>query len=1755
MSSGSRNAVDNPILTSPFREPTQHWDFSGAVATTIEGRRPAQHHGIARTEQLGSGAVAQQETLRLTRVNEIRQRVKEWRQANYPNVTPTTRDLLEHWNRQDRERPLFFCQREAVETVIWLTEAIPADRQGVEIPEDVPADEESLAKEYLPLTRYCTKIATGGGKTLVMAMLAAWTILNRIAARGDGRFSKAVLVVAPNLTVKERLQVLKPHVPGNYYEQFDLVPSQYLDLVRRGRVGIVNWHVFNVRDDTSRRGVVKKGRETDSAIVRRALKAAGLTRAHQLLVLNDEAHHAWRPAAPIGSDQLELDFQGLSREEKAEAMEHGEEATVWVGGLDRVNKVLGKGSQRGIKLVVDLSATPFALKGSGRPEGEPFPWIVSDFSLVDAIESGITKVPRIPIRDDSGRPDPDYFHLWSTIKGRLSTSERGTKRRPPKPEAVWREASGALSTLAAKWAATKDHFELCGYTVPPAMVVVAPNTDIAKVFADGIRRGDVLDALKDENTFQIDTKVLKEAEADDGGKKKDREVLLRLKTATVGKAEWEGGAPPPSIQNLPEDVRATLDVPPGKDVRCVVSVGMLTEGWDARNVTQILGLRAFTSQLLCEQVVGRALRRMSYDFDEEGMLTPEYADIFGVPFEVIPVQGTASKVPPPSKVSALVQAVPERKHLALQFPRVEGYVVDVRERIRCDVDAIPLVRIDAAFEPTQVVTTAGAPVHRGNALGGAVGGAETLTRERFHKEHRLQRTAFEMSRDVVAALAQGRTPEGQDLDFKPAPETARLLFPQVLRYVREFLAKRIATVGEARREEIALPKYRERAVVRILEAIEPDREAGETPLLPRIARFHPVGSTEDVQFRTLKPTIPTHRSHISHVVSDSTWEGQATHYLESDKLEGVVVAYAKNDRLGFTIPYEVSGEQKNYIPDFVVRVLLDDQTELNLVLETKGYVSEDAKTKESAAQRWVRAVNHHGGFGRWAYHVVTEPHKIPELLLGIARPRIFEKEPAPAETLEPDDLYSILTGEPKAPPVVAPTREAWLDWVSAARIRNYLLRDPLLDWLSLHGEAQGFVRDDRMDGYDTQTDFAPFIMTKGRDFKEAVVGHVQTLTGVVRIAERPEDTRDPAKAQATLQAMKEGVPVLHQGVLHDAETRTYGSPDLLVRSDVLLDLFPDAYEYELARQEFHAQDPWTLPAPLLGDHPWHYRVVDVKFTSLKLLKSGELGNSGSAPAYKGQVFLYNRALGRLQGFQPASSFLLGRSWSQTGSRGFNCMERLAVVPQGTMLSKTHALAEEVENAVKWVRRVRTEGATWSVLPEPSVPELRPNMKFTSDAPWHAAKRQVATELRDLTLLWNVGVDKREKAAEEGITRWDDPNLTPEKAGVRGQKTAPTLAALLDINTNSDGPSVRPAKITKAGLEWCEPTPLEFFVDFETVSDLDDHLRDIPDKDGQPLIFMIGCGHVVQGEWVFRCFTTSSLTESAEAQIIEDWLVHMTEVQEQLGVSGEPRVFHWSPAEVSTLESAYNSAKKRHRGERSEQWAVPDWFDFLNRVVKAEPVVIRGAMGFGLKAIAKALHAQGKIQTLWGDGPTDGLGAMVGAWRAWKVAREKGIPLDEVPLMHEIQEYNEVDCKVMQEVIAFLRATYAPDDHLTELLELVMAEEGEYPVSPARIAASLSRLALAAPQNDSTVEDVVSALERWAASQAKGDLHLLWTASESLRGDPAKDPRLAVATAAALVPRAIAKDGPSAALRHLAGRVEVVVGRDRLVESLRSQCAE
>lgn len=575
--------------------------------------------------------------------------------------------------------------------------------------------------------------------------------------------------------------------------------------------------------------------------------------------------------------------------------------------------------------------------------------------------------------------------------------------------------------------------------------------------------------------------------------------------------------------------------------------------------------------------------------------------------------------------------------------------------------------------------------------------------------------------------------------------------------------------------------------------------------------------------------------------------------------------------------------------------------------------------------------------------------------------------------------------------------------ISTSDIRAYICGDPIVDWLALYGRENGYEPDNECEGYLPQCDFLQFIRRKGRQFENAIVELLHEKLEVVRISGPELPILDPAAPKETIACMKRGVECIWQGVFVDEELGVIGVPDLLVRADRLNRIVPGTNGGE-------------------GDH---YVAVDIKFTTIDLAASGEIGNHSSQEFYKAQLALYTWMLAKIQGFDTKRGYLLGRGWKNSKERGSSALEKLGVVtfPQPQWKAPDRDWTQEALDAVQWLKDVRDQGAGWQAVPIPSRQELRPDMSNQNDAPWRKAKQEIAKAQEDLTFLWNVGGTKRDAAARMGVTKFSDPRCCGQMCGLKDDQ-ARILDAILDVNFRP-GPVVRPAQITAGRDVWGECGGVEFFVDFETVSDLDDDMSRLPEKGGYPGIFMIGCGHEEDGAWRFECFIADPFDEEGERTVIDQWLWHMDAVKERLAPDCErPVIYHWSNAEVSVADTAYNSAFRRLNEERVQGL---NWFDLWKNVFRAQPVVVKGAWGFGLKAIAKNLRLHGLVETVWADGPTDGLGAMAGAWWCYEEAKAQGIPVMDLclpdrdrRLMQEIRDYNEVDCKVMWETLAWLR---------------------------------------------------------------------------------------------------------------------------------------
>lgn len=1029
--------VPTPILNGPFDPPAEYWQIeSDRPAVRMSGRRLAGYHYRSPNRHGESGAG---EWRPLELVNLIRERMAKWQAEGRPGLTRTSAELIDYWRRDGREHRLFFAQLEAAETVVFMVEARVDYLQGIAVPLDEPS-EERKAEGFTGFPRQCCKMATGSGKSTVMAMLAAWSILNKVANRGDRRFSDTVLVVCPNVTIRNRLQEIDPrHGAASLYRTRDLVPERLMPELNQGRVIITNWHGFEPQgssvggtgarvvkagkatatverfvvgakttsyrgtkymtsdildarvakgelevledktdEKTGRRTVTVRGTayvESDAALVNRVLKdAAGKS---NILVLNDEAHHAYRIFSAATEDEEEDD------DEEDDDDYERKEATVWIDGLDKIHKL------RGINLCVDLSATPYFIGRVGQRTNTVFPWTVSDFGLIDAIESGLVKIPQLAVRDTTGKEIPAYFNLWHHILEKLTPAERGGRKGNPKPEAILKYSHTPIAMLGGlwdeerrAWSGREDEDR------PPVFILVCKNTKIAKVLFDWLAEGKSPTGIPSANlnelrnrdgqvvTIRVDTKVVQESDTD--GAKSDEVQWMRFTLDTVGKRAWpvdgQGRAIyPDGFESLAKKLEKPL-YPPGRDIRCIVSVGMLTEGWDCNTVTHIVGIRPFMSQLLCEQVVGRGLRRTNYEPGPDGKLTEEVAKVFGVPFEVIPFKANQGGAPPQRVKRNRVHALPEKEQFKISFPRVEGYRQAIRNRVTVDWASVAALELNPLSIPPETDVKGLLPASSGRPSLMGPGKLETVTLNPYRKGKRLQELAFQMAKDLTVVYA-GRVDRAKGNGALPA----QILFPQLLAIVSRFLQEKVKPLAPAETLDVFLSPYYGLAIERMLEAIKPDTAAGEEPELPAIESGRGDGKTSDVDFWTSRDVRAVIKSHVNYVVADTKqWEQSAAYQLDKHP---AVMAFVKNAGLGFAIPYLHNGQMHDYEPDFIVR--LDADSKRNLILETKGF-DPLADVKKQAAERWVAAVNSDGRFGKWQYELVRNITEVSARLTAIA---------------------------------------------------------------------------------------------------------------------------------------------------------------------------------------------------------------------------------------------------------------------------------------------------------------------------------------------------------------------------------------------------------------------------------------------------------------------------------------------------------------------------------------------------------------------------------------------------------------------------------------------------------------------------------------------------------------------------------------------------------------------------------------------------
>jgi type III restriction enzyme len=921
--------IDHLIINSPYREPESYWKYDRESRSFIRtaGRRPA---GYVRATE-GSKAFDDPGVfVEIALVNQIRPRVKRWREEGYPGITGTTKRLLEHWKDPEARqgRQFFFCQIEAMETFIWLAEAPDSERVGIEIPSD--------GSQF---GRLCSMMATGSGKTVVMAMLVAWQVLNKVAAPHDTRFSKNVLVVAPGHTVRRRLRVLVPTGPGNFYEDFDIVPMALQESLHQGTVRITNWHTLqwdSAEELAKRHSVDKRGPKSDEAYARETL--AELASARNIMVINDEAHHAWRlTTADEGKDI-----------DKAEV----EEAKIWLAGLDRIAK------SRGILCSYDFSATPFIPSGKKSTEESLFGWIVSCFGLNDAIESGLVKTPRVVVRDD-GRYGKDFksrlYHIYNDSEVRDDLNRRA-EENTPLPDLV----TNGYYLLGQDWLETLRAWKKAGQPTPPVMITVANRTETAArvKYAFDHRKIRIDELSSPDRTIHIDSRVLERIDAEDEG-----EAATLESTESPSDDEEEG--PRLSKKDEEERLRRIVDTvgrigEPGEQVQNVISVGMLSEGWDARTVTHIMGLRAFTSQLLCEQVIGRGLRRLSYELrDGSELLDPEYVNIFGVPFTFLPHETHDGPPPPPPAPRTKIEPLPERVEFEIKWPNVLRFDRTYHPKLTLDLAKVKTLPLNAANNATLAEL---APIVDGKPDVSKLSEIDLIDLE---KKFRMQRLVFAAAGEVFEQMKTEWTgPRDQ-------------LLAQLVQLVESFLTSdriritpKVYADDDARRR-ILLTLNMNRIVQHVQEAIVFENTESLEPVFDR---ERPVRSTADMpSWYTGKACERTKKSQVNFCVYDSRWEATEAFHLDRSPH---VKAWVKNDHLGFEVFYVWEGVVHRYWPDFIVK--LEDDT--FLVLEVKGIDSQQNQTKRRFLDEWVSAVNAHGGFGFWQWAVSRNPSNVADVI-------------------------------------------------------------------------------------------------------------------------------------------------------------------------------------------------------------------------------------------------------------------------------------------------------------------------------------------------------------------------------------------------------------------------------------------------------------------------------------------------------------------------------------------------------------------------------------------------------------------------------------------------------------------------------------------------------------------------------------------------------------------------------------------------------
>jgi len=1004
--------MKNPIINSPYNEPICHFkaDERGISDEILEFRRPSNFYipvPRARIKErqlemyLAEGAYGSELQTENEFINKVRAKVKDWREGGYAGITRTSRDLLYYWRDENRENKLFFCQIEAMETLIFITEVAEKASETW-----LPNEIRKVNNEANPgLYRLAFKMATGSGKTVVMAMIIAYHTLNKARYPQDTRFTDAFAVITPGITIKDRLDVLKPENPRNYYLERDIVSRQDFELLHQAVVFITNFHQLALRenprlemgDTLKATGLIRDEvvKESPNAMVNRAFKS--LLNKPRVLIINDEAHHCYREKP--GAENMSMD-------ERKEADENNKAARVWISGLEAFSQ------KKNINAIIDLSATPYFLRGSGYPEGTLFQWTVYDFSLLDALECGIVKIPRLPVASDTivYGDVPEFRNLWEYVSGDLPKKGKKTGDYDLSTIILPTKLEEALHSLYGNYDEKyykpyEEQKKTNPAVMPPVMIVVCNNTTVSEMVyrwiagyeretASGqirIEKGN-LDIFRNEdgvyfydrpNTLLIDSAQLESGEQIDPAFKK----VFAIEIADFHKEYRRrfSGRDEPSDEELLREVMNTVGKPGrlGENIKCVVSVSMLTEGWDTNTVTHILGVRAFTTQLLCEQVVGRALRRVDYfpvldETDGIEKFTPEYAEVYGVPFNFLKAEGTTSAQTP--KVVHRVHAIEEREQFEITFPRLEGYRYELDEQ-KLAAKFTQESRTIIENEPTEVISE------------GLIGEETKETLEKIK-----ERREGEVVMRLTQALLKRYYVDGDGVE-------KYWLFPQLQKIVGEYVRNHVRLKDRMVVGYLSVGEYFSGALTKIQQGIVKDniehQDAGTRRLLPIFVPYDTLGSTRYLDFLTTKEVRETVKSHVNYVVADTLeWEQGVAKRLEQMP---EVLAYVKNQNLGFSIPYEYQGVSRQYLPDFIAVLELPHpnplpkgegtdsllptgeglgmRARLNLLIEVTGKKDDKKGLKvKTAREMWIPAVNNSGKYGTWAMLEIQDIHETMNLI-------------------------------------------------------------------------------------------------------------------------------------------------------------------------------------------------------------------------------------------------------------------------------------------------------------------------------------------------------------------------------------------------------------------------------------------------------------------------------------------------------------------------------------------------------------------------------------------------------------------------------------------------------------------------------------------------------------------------------------------------------------------------------------------------------